>query len=82
VVPGSLDIWKNLFVHHPNGKYDAKLTKAAANWKDTDDLLEALFALCRKAVDNEPLKIYMSMSDLERRRAHPLKAATVDEVGR
>jgi hypothetical protein len=82
VVPGSLDVWKNLFVHHPNGKYDAKLTKAAANWKDTDDLLEALFALCRKAVDNEPLKIYMAMSDLERGRSHPLKAATVDRLVR
>jgi hypothetical protein len=82
IVPGNLDVWKNLFVHHPNGKYDAKLTKAASGWKDTDDLLEALFALCRKAVDNEPLKIYMAMSDLERGRAHPLKPATVDRLVR
>jgi hypothetical protein len=82
VVPGNLDVWKNLFVHHPNGKYDAKLTKAAGSWKDTDDLLEALFGLCRKAVDNEPLKIYMTMSDLERGRAHPLKPATVDRLVR
>ncbi len=30
-VPGNLDIWKNLFVNHPQGKYDAKLTRAAPN---------------------------------------------------
>ena len=28
-IPGSLDVWKNLFVSHPHGKYDGKLTKAA-----------------------------------------------------
>ena len=32
-------------------------------------MLEALFALCRKAVENEPLKIFMAMSDLDRNRA-------------
>ncbi len=82
VVPGNLDVWKNLFIHHPNGKYDGKLTKAASGWKDTDDLLEALFGLCRKAVENEPLKIYMTMSDLERGREHALKPATVDRLVR
>ncbi len=25
-IPGSLDVWKNLFVNHPQGKYDGKLT--------------------------------------------------------
>ena len=30
----------------------------AASWKDPDDVLEALFALSRKAVENEPLKIF------------------------
>src|SRR5207249_2589446 len=28
-LPGTLDVWKNLFVNHPQGKYDSKLTKAA-----------------------------------------------------
>jgi hypothetical protein len=25
-------VWRNLFVTHPHGKYDGKLTKAAAGW--------------------------------------------------
>jgi hypothetical protein len=81
-VPGNLDIWKNLFVNHPHGKYDGKLTKAASGWKDGDDLLEALFALCRKAVENEPLKIFLALSDLNRFRPTPLEAATVDRLAR
>ena len=81
-IPGSLEVWKNLFVNHPHGKYDGKLTKAAAGWKDPDDVLEALFGLCRKAVENEPLKIFMALSDLDRQRAKPLEPATVDRLAR
>lgn len=81
-VPGTLDVWKNLFINHPHGKYDGKLTKAATSWKDPDDLLEALFALCRKAVENEPLKIFLALTDLNRFRPTPLEAATVDRLAR
>ena len=81
-VPGNLDIWKNLFVNHPQGKYDAKLSKSAAAWKEPDDVLEALFGLSRKAVENEPLKIFMALSDVERNRAIPLEPATVDRLAR
>ncbi|MEO8028836.1 MAG: HAT repeat-containing protein, partial [Bryobacteraceae bacterium] len=81
-VPGNLDVWKNLFVNHPHGKYDGKLTKSAGGWKDPDDLLEALFGLSRKAVENEPLKIYMALTDVDRLRAKPLEPATVDRLAR
>jgi hypothetical protein len=81
-IPGNLEIWKALFVNHPQGKYDAKLSKLAASWKDPDDVIEALFALCRKAVENEPLKIFMALSDLDRNREKPLEAATVDRLAR
>jgi len=81
-IPGSLDVWKNLFVTHPQGKYDGKLTRLATTWKEPDDVLEALFALCRKAVENEPLKIFMAISDVDRGRATPLEPATVDRLAR
>ena len=38
-VPGGLEVWKKLFVEHPNGKYDGKPTRAATGWRDADDLL-------------------------------------------
>ncbi len=81
-LPGGLDMWKNLFINHPHGKYDGKLTKAAAAWKDPDDVIEALFALCRKAVENEPLKIFMALSDVNHFRKTPLEPATADKLAR
>ena len=81
-IPGSLDVWKNLFLNHPQGKYDGKLTRLATGWKEPDDVLEALFALCRKTVENEPLKIFMAISDIDRGRPTPLDSATVDRLAR
>jgi hypothetical protein len=81
-IPGSLEVWRSLFVNHPQGKYDVKLTKLAANWKEPDDVLEALFALCRKVMENEPLKIFMAIGDIDRNRPTPLSAATVDRLAR
>ncbi len=68
-IPGNLEVWKDLFTKNPQGKYDGKLTRLATTWKDSDDVLEALFALCRKSVENEPLKIFMALSDIDRNRA-------------
>ncbi len=81
-IPGNLEIWKNLFIKHPHGKYDGRLTRLASTWTQPDDLIEALFALCRKAVENEPLKIFMALSDINRYRSKPLEAATVDRLAR
>ncbi len=77
-VPGNLQVWKDLFASHQQGKYDAKLTRAAGSWKEPDDVLEALFGLSRKAVENEPLKIFLALSDLDRYRTKPLTPETVD----
>jgi hypothetical protein len=81
-VPGNLQVWKDLFSNHPQGKYDAKLTRAAGAWKEADDVLEALFGLSRKSVENEPLKIFMALSDLDRYRSKPLSPETVDLLAR
>jgi hypothetical protein len=79
-IPGNLDVWKQLFTNNPQGKYDGKLTRLAASWKDPDDLMEALFALCRKTVENEPLKIFMAINDLDRNRPTPLSPAEVTRL--
>jgi hypothetical protein len=81
-IPGNLEVWRTLFTNHPQAKYDGKLTRLATTWKEPDDLLEALFALCRKTVENEPLKIFMALTDLDRGRTKPLEAATVDRLAR
>ncbi|HKE27473.1 MAG TPA: hypothetical protein VKB88_34195 [Bryobacteraceae bacterium] len=81
-IPGNLEIWKALFTSNPQAKYDGKLTRLATTWKEPDDLLEALFALCRKSVENEPLKIFMALTDVDRGRPTPLEPTTVDRLAR
>lgn len=81
-IPGGIEVWKQLFIKHPHGKYDGRLTKAASGWSQPDDVLEALFALSRKAVENEPLKIFLALGDIDRRRAQPLAAPTIDRLAR
>jgi hypothetical protein len=81
-IPGNLEVWKNLFTNSPQGKYDGKLTRLATSWKEPDDVVEALFALSRKIAENEPLKIFMALSDLDRNRPTPLQADTVDRLAR
>ncbi len=73
-VPGDVDVWRNLFIHHPHGKYDGKLTRSAATWRNKDDVVEALFALSRKSVENEPLIIFLALNDVDRGRAQPISA--------
>jgi hypothetical protein len=79
-IPGGIEVWRNLFANTSRGRYDAKLTRSAGAWKDPDDVLEALFALCRKPVDNEPLKIFMALTDIDRNRPLPLEPATVTRL--
>lgn len=83
-IPGGLEVWRTLFVEHPSGsgKYDSKLSQSAASWKEPDDVIEALFGLCRKTVENEPLKIFMALSDVDRHRATPLDPKTADRLAR
>ncbi len=81
-LPGGLDVWKSLFMKGSKDKYDLKLSTAAANWKDADDVVEALFALCRRQVENEPLKLFMTFTDMDRIRTQPLQAATIERLAR
>jgi hypothetical protein len=81
-IPGDMNVWRELFIHHPRGKYDNKLSKAASAWREPDDVLEALFGLCRKSVENEPLKIFLALTEMERQRKTRLAAKTVDDLAR
>ncbi len=79
-IPGDLEVWRALFIKHPHGKYDGKLTRSANNWKTSDDVLEALFGLSRKTVENEPLRMFLALSDIDRERAKPLSASLAAQL--
>ena len=79
-IPGGVEVWKEIFIRNPHNRFDQKLSKAAVSWKEGDEVIEALFALCRKPVDNEPLKMFMALTDIDRNRATPLQPATVQRL--
>ena len=79
-LPGGLDIWKNLFAGKTQAKYDPRLAKAAPGWKDPEEVIEALFGMSRKVVENEALKTFMALTDIERNRAKPLATNTVEQL--
>ena len=81
-LPGGLEVWKNMFAGKAMAKYDPKLAKAAPGWKEPEEVLEALFGLAKKMADNEALKVFMALTDVERNRAKPLETATVDALVR
>jgi hypothetical protein len=77
-LPGGLDVWKSLFAGKAQAKYDQRLAKAAPGWRDSEEVIEALFGLSRKTVENEALKIFMTLTDIERNRVKPLETGTVE----
>lgn len=79
-IPGGLEAWRTLFLKHPHGKYDGKLTRSASSWKNRDDVLEALFALSRKNADNEPLHIFLALNDIDRGRSAPISAGLASRL--
>ena len=79
-IPGDIEVWRNLFIKHPHGKYDGKLTRSASSWRNSDDVLEALFGLSRKSVENEPLKIFLALSDIDRGRVKPISPALASRL--
>ena len=81
-LPGGLDVWKSLFA----GKMRRPSTicvwrRRRPGWKDSEEVMEAMFGLSRKMVENEPLKIFMALTDIERNRAKPLETNTVELPG-
>ncbi len=76
-IPGGVASWQYLFAEEPIGSYDKELKKAARDWKSPDDVVEALFAMCRKVVENQPLKLFMTLDDVDRERKQPLQPDTV-----
>lgn len=79
-VPGGIEPWKRLFTVHPHGEYDDRLAKAAPGWSAPDDVIEAMFGMCRKMVENEPLRMFIAISNVDRGRERRLSPATVDRL--
>ncbi|MGH9653735.1 MAG: hypothetical protein ACRD6B_09775 [Bryobacteraceae bacterium] len=72
LIPGGLDVWRTVFEKHLRGKHTRRMRRAARSWRSGDDLVSSLFALCRRAVSNQPLKVFLALNDVDRARAKPM----------
>ncbi len=68
VVPGGLEVWKQIFQQKYDEKEIRDWGKAAHSWKRPNQLLEGLTAMSRVATDQGPLQIYLMMSEIDARR--------------
>ena len=78
-VPGNLDAWKGIFAFKTDSKLIKQWANRAKNWKQPDQLVEGLLATSRINEDNGPLQIFLSLSEIDRRRS-PEQRLNADTV--
>src|SRR5579864_5630254 len=67
-VPGSLEIWKEIFRQKTDSKIVHRLGKQATHWTTPEQLVEALVGASRAKTDDGPLQIYLLLSELDAER--------------
>jgi hypothetical protein len=84
LVPGNLDVWKDILLQWHNSKSAKMLDKRNSRLTGPDQLVQMMFALSRDSTDSGPLQVYTAISDLDRRRSpgHRLAPETVRLLAR
>ena len=84
VVPGNLDVWKDIFFRGRDAEHTRKWAGQVRSLNDSDQLVETLFGLSRAPIESEQLETYMTLSEIDRRRSegHRLAPATVRLLAR
>lgn len=72
LIPGGLEVWRTLFEKHLKGKGAKRLGRSAHAWRNGDDVVTGMFVLCRRAIENEPLHVFLALNDVDRARAKPM----------
>jgi hypothetical protein len=68
LVPGNLNVWKQTFRRKSASKTERELDEKAGRWTTPEQFLQGLFALSRSYPTDGPLDMYMSLSEIDRRR--------------
>lgn len=67
-VPGDLETWAKIFSQRSHSKIVRAWARRARHWDDPDQLLEAMFALSRAQSENGPLRVYLTLDEMDRGR--------------
>ena len=78
-VPGNIEVWKEIFRRRSDMRLVREWARKTNGWNKPDDLLEALFALSKEHSQESPLQIYLTLTEMDRRRPadRKLSPATV-----
>ena len=68
-IPGNLDVWKQIVAEKTQSKIAREWGKRARQWKRPEQLLEGMAALSRIDTENGPLQIYLTLNEVDSRRA-------------
>jgi hypothetical protein len=68
LVPGNLEVWKEVMRHATNSKLEQEWGKRAAGWNNSDQLIEGLFGVSRKHSREGPLAAFLAVSEIDRGR--------------
>ena len=67
-IPGNLDVWKEVLRHEADSKKTKEWAKRAGHWNSPEQLVEGMFELSRFSSKEGPLQVYLSLSEMDRRR--------------
>lgn len=78
-VPGNLEVWKEIFRRMSDTKIVREWAKRSNGWDRPEQLVEGMFGLTRVLTKNHPLRVYLLLLEMDRRRApgNRLTPATV-----
>jgi hypothetical protein len=79
VVPGGLDVWKQILRQKADSRSSRDWASRARNWTRPEELVEALAASSRTETDSGPLQIYLMLSEMDRVR-EPQKHLSAETV--
>lgn len=68
LVPGGLDLWKQIFRQKSDIAIVHELGKNAGSWNRPEQLLEAMFGLTRVEAPESPLQMYLLFTELDVKR--------------
>jgi len=68
LVPGGLPVWKEIIGHNRDSKRNREWAARADKLNDPEQLLEALFGLSRDLKKGAPPQVYLTLSEIDRRR--------------
>ncbi|MBI3933713.1 MAG: hypothetical protein HY316_03420 [Acidobacteria bacterium] len=81
-VPGNLEIWKEIFRRKSENRTVRDWAKRSGDWRQPEQLLEAMMSLSRVPSEDGPLQVYLQLMEVDRRRSpeHRLSPALVREM--